>query len=72
MARQIYICDNACFVPNPIASRPRTWLRTHTCVALVDCPWCGAVVGQLCKGMHRDFTTQTHALRREAAQWRLA
>jgi hypothetical protein len=43
------------------------WIKTHICVILVGCTYCGAKKGECCKGRSGYPHGQTHVKRREAA-----
>lgn len=60
-----YIIDKWCFVPHPgIAGM---WVRTQTCVAFVECPQCGAGVGEPCRGAKLNrWIVEAHWPRRDS------
>jgi hypothetical protein len=64
-AKYAYIVTNTvAFVQHPALS---LWVRTHPCVLLVACEFCGARVGRLCESLNeREPVAFTHCIRRRA------
>jgi hypothetical protein len=66
-SNRIYAFGSECFVASPLAAG--IWVRTHICVALVDCPQCNAPRGQLCVNTDSEKPhSYTHHRRRTAAK----
>lgn len=53
------------FLPHPCGMRGH-YIRTHPCVLFVECPYCGAKVGQCCLGHSGRPRGSTHVKRRSA------
>lgn len=60
----VYVIGSVCFVPHPCGCRGH-WLKTHACIAYVECPVCGAPIGVPCTGK-MGVMSATHYKRRRA------
>lgn len=64
--QHIYQVGRWVFVPHPMVKG--AWLRTDASVLVVDCGYCGAKKGQLCRGKTPSgITAGTHSDRRGSA-----
>jgi hypothetical protein len=58
------VTNTVAFVQHPALS---LWVRTHPCVLLVACEFCGARAGKLCESLgDREPVAFTHHTRRKA------
>lgn len=66
-AGKAYVFGSEVFVAHP--QHRGAWCRTHICIVLVDCPYCDATRGTLCRDPKTGFAhPTTHAARRKAAK----
>ena len=67
--RNFILSKQIAFVPHP--DLRGMWLRTHSCVVLVDCPACHSKKGIPCRNDKCGYNSDTHYKRRKAAKGKL-
>jgi len=63
--RPTYAFGLVAFVPHPHLRG--LYLKTHVCVDLVACSYCGAEIHEPCRNKRSGWVSSTHVSRRNAA-----
>jgi len=63
---QVLPASRHAFVKHPVLRG--LWIKTHPCVGLVACSYCGAEVDEPCRAGRGGWISGTHVARRTAAK----